>query len=47
MIIIECIRRFTDRNVDIPHRTVPRKSATALRTSDGQTVFEKLVGGQS
>lgn len=38
---------FTDRNVDLPNRTVPRKPTTALRASDGQTVVEKLACGQS
>lgn len=42
-----CIHRFTDRNVDIPHRTIPGKSTTALRASDGQTVIEKFSCGQS
>jgi len=38
---------FTDRNVDVSSRTVPGKSATALRASDGETVIEKLASGQS
>lgn len=38
---------YTDRNLDVPDRTVPGKSATALCASDGQTAFEKLARGQS
>lgn len=36
-------RRFADRNVDVPHRTVPGKPATALRASDGAAVLETLA----
>lgn len=44
--LTSCRFMYTDRDVDVPHRTVLGESATALRASDGQTVNEKLARGK-